>query len=473
VGLWERLRISFKMLPRLAISSIVLATLAQAGPVVQVNSETKYQQYDGTGVSEAFQRSLVLHQLDHKSQKLVLDYLFSNTTGAGFTILRNGLGSSPTDPFDLMKSIAPVAPASNSSKLVFTTLPRHDEYQVWLSSEAISRGVHTVYADAWSADGYMKTSGTDFNGGYLCGVTNATCSTGDWRQSYADKIVKYLKDYHAHGITIDYVNFLNEPDLNTSYASMQSDGQQAADFLKVLYPTLQKSGLTTQIACCDGSGWEQNRERLTGIQEAGYEYTLGLVTSHGYSSYPGTPFKTDKKTWLTEWATFDNLDYNWYYDGSQGEGLTWANNIQHTFAVSNVTAFIYWWGAANTTDNESLIFINNTAEVKVTKRLWAHAHFGSRFIRKGATRIGATVAGDTTNSLNVTAFENTDGTTAVQIINNGIANQTVTLGGVALNKVLTYLSNQANNLTEGTVMLSGNAVSAVVPGKSLLSFYAE
>ena len=130
---------------------------------------------------------------------------------------------------------------------------------------------------------------------------------------------------------------------------MQSNGQQAADFIKVLYPTLKKAGLTTQIACCDGSGWEQNRERLTGIQQAGYENELGLVTSHGYSSYPGTPFKTDLKVWQTEWSTFDNLNFNWYSSGSQSEGLSWANNIQHTFAVSNVTGFIYWWGAANNT----------------------------------------------------------------------------------------------------------------------------
>lgn len=43
---------------------------------------------------------------------------------------------------------------------------------------------------------------------------------------------------------------------------MLSDGQQAADFLKILYPTVQASGLQTEIACCDGSGWEQQRERL-------------------------------------------------------------------------------------------------------------------------------------------------------------------------------------------------------------------
>jgi len=110
-----------KMLSRLALTSSILATLIQADPVIQVNPQTKYQGYDGTGISEAFQRSLVMHELNLDSEKIVLDYLFSNTTGAGFTILRNGLGSSPTEGYDLMKSIAPVEPASNSTQVCTLT----------------------------------------------------------------------------------------------------------------------------------------------------------------------------------------------------------------------------------------------------------------------------------------------------------------------------------------------------------------
>lgn len=109
------------MVGRLATLSAVLAALAQAAPpksvdpIIHVNPRVTYQKYDGIGVSEAFQRSLVLHELNTASQNLALDYLFSNVSGAGMTILRNGLGSSPTDPFDHMKSIAPTAPRSNSS----------------------------------------------------------------------------------------------------------------------------------------------------------------------------------------------------------------------------------------------------------------------------------------------------------------------------------------------------------------------
>lgn len=104
-----------------AFGATVQATSHTSGPTIKVNPKTKYQVYDGTGISEAFQRSLVMHELDLPSQKLALDYLFT-AKGAGFTILRNGLGSSPNDGWDLMKSIAPEAPASNSSQVGYVVL---------------------------------------------------------------------------------------------------------------------------------------------------------------------------------------------------------------------------------------------------------------------------------------------------------------------------------------------------------------
>ena len=330
-----------------------------------------------------------------------------------------------------------------------------------------------IYADAWSADGYMKTNNTDTYGGYLCGVWNTSCASGDWRQSYADKIVRYIQDYEDQGIHIDYVNFLNEPDLSTAYASMQSTGRQAADFIRVLYPTLQEAGLSTEIACCDGSGWDAQRERLIGIQRYHQEKNLGLITSHGYSSYPSDPFNTDLKTWQTEWSTFDDFNPNWYTPGGdESDGITWANNIRNSFGNSNVTGFLYWWGAAEKNDtNEALIRINGTSTVQLTKRLWAHAHFGKKFVREGATRIDAV---SDNASLNVTAFANTDGTTAIQVINNSNQTRSVTLCLAALGgqSVQTYLTNNNNDLTKGTAKVGRKGrATAKVPGQSLLSFY--
>jgi len=88
----------------------------------------------------------------------------------------------------------------------------NDTGQVWFSQSAMSYGVKTIYADAWSAPGFMKTNGNEANGGYLCGVTGETCASGDWRQTYANLIVQYIKYYASAGIPITHVGFLNEPD---------------------------------------------------------------------------------------------------------------------------------------------------------------------------------------------------------------------------------------------------------------------
>jgi hypothetical protein len=105
-------------------------------------------------------------------------------------------------------------------------------------------------------------------------------------------------------------------------------------------------------------------------------------------------------------------------------------------------------------------------------RLWAHAHFGSKFIRKGARRIDVSVVGS--SALNVSAFANTDGSTAVQVINNGNEAETVTLQGLKTSKhgkVVTYLTNQENDLKRGYATVQrGNTAVAKVPAKSLFSF---
>jgi len=76
---------------------------------------------------------------------------------------------------------------------------------------------------------------------------------------------------------------------------MLSTGQQAADFLKVFHPVLKASDLNTTIACCDGGGWEEARTQLSGLQEAGAEDTLDIVSAHGYLTYPNTPLNTKKR----------------------------------------------------------------------------------------------------------------------------------------------------------------------------------
>jgi O-glycosyl hydrolase len=57
----------------------------------------------------------------------------------------------------------------------------------------------------------MKTNNNENNGGYLCGVSGETCTSGDWKKGYADYLIQYMKFYQQEGIQFTHVGFLNEP----------------------------------------------------------------------------------------------------------------------------------------------------------------------------------------------------------------------------------------------------------------------
>ena len=198
----------------------ILPTLAQAGAVerrqgatITVNLDQTHQTMDGFGASEAFQRAVTMQRLSETEQRKFLDLMFSPDTGAALSILRNGIGSSPDMTDDHMVSIQPSNPGGPDAEPKYEW-DGEDNGQLWVSREAVhTYGVATIYANAWSAPGYMKSNGNDANGGTLCGLRGATCQSGDWKQAYADYLAQYVKYYEAENITVTHLGFVNEPDL--------------------------------------------------------------------------------------------------------------------------------------------------------------------------------------------------------------------------------------------------------------------
>jgi O-glycosyl hydrolase len=183
------------------------SALALAQTAITVDVGSTLQEIDGFGISEAFGHASQFQSLASGPQKRGLDYLFNTTTGAGLTIIRNRIGSGGSGD-----SIEPTGPSSPSTAATYVW-DDNDTGQLWFSQQAVTYGVKTIYADAWSAPGFMKTNSNQDNGGYLCGVTGETCSSGDWRQAYANFLVQYVKDYAGAGVHITHLGFLNEPDL--------------------------------------------------------------------------------------------------------------------------------------------------------------------------------------------------------------------------------------------------------------------
>jgi O-glycosyl hydrolase len=197
----------------LALLLAAVASQVCAQVTVTVNVAQTFQTMDGFGFSEAFGRANDIKGLPAAMQKQALDMLFSTTTGAGMTILRNRIGSGGAGD-----SIEPTSPGSPIAAPAYVW-DNNDSGQVWFSQQAQSYGVNTFYADPWSAPGFMKTNGNEANGGFLCGVTGETCASGDWKQAYANFLVQYVKFYAQAGINITHLGIFNEPDFTCVFAS--------------------------------------------------------------------------------------------------------------------------------------------------------------------------------------------------------------------------------------------------------------
>jgi O-glycosyl hydrolase len=400
-------------------------------------------------------------------QKLALDYLFSTTSGAGLSVIRNRIGSANTTG----DSIEPVDPGSPSATPEYTW-DGVDSGQVWFSQQAVSYGVKTIYADAWSAPWFMKTNQNDELGGYLCGTTGHTCATGDWRQAYADFLAQYIKYYNEAGIPVTHVGFLNEPELSVAYSSMLSGYVEAADFIPILYDTLASNSLgNVSVACCDSEGWNTQKTLTAGLLAEGMQEYLGVITSHMYTSDPDSLMGTTLKVWMTEGADLnDAFCTTWYSSGGACEGLTWATKVHNGLVNANLSAYVYWEGVeVNASTSSSHLVETDGTTVTPSGRLWALAMF-SRFIRPGAYRLSTTATATVANTA-VSAYKNTDGSVVVVLINSGGSAQSIstTFSGFTAASAAAWVTDNSNTLSSTTAALSCGAVTVSVPAYGVVT----
>jgi hypothetical protein len=266
------------------------------------------------------------------------------------------------------------------------------------------------------------------------------------------------------------LGFLNEPDFTASYASMLSSGTQAADFIKVLRPTLDRNNLTSVgINCCEATGWNVATQHIQQIQAAGAESLIYAMTSHEYTSRISGTMRTSARVWQTEYSDLSgSWGTAWYTNGGSGDGFTWANTVHNAIVNSNLNAYIFWEAvqdrATNNNNNEKLILIDGQ-NYQVSKRLWAFAQW--RVVRPGARRIGTSGG----SNLKSGAFRNADGSVAVVVINSSANAQTVaiTLSGFPIVQAW-YTDNTHDMSVAAVTMGSDGATSASVPGHAMISF---
>jgi len=420
------------------------ASHATAGSAIVVNSRVKHQDIDGFGFAQPFRRNELVRALTPDKQREILDLWMSRTKGAGFSILRLGIGSSPAgSPYDLMVSIQPEDPGGPDAPPNYTW-DGEDNSQVWLAKEAKKYGVKRIFGDAWSAPGYMKDNDDDRNGGALCGLTGVTCADGqDWRLAYAKYLVAWAKFYKQEGIKITDLGFTNEPDFTASYASMRFTPEQAVEFSKILGPLAARAGI--DLVCCDSFGWNEAKAYSAAIEaDPLARFWVKTHTGHNYASTVDTgPLPTRRPTWMSEWNPNGDRWNEAWDDNSGFDGWTIANSVHDALAISDVSAYVYWFGVSRGATRALLQIDQAAGTYAVSKRLWAMAAY-SRFIRPGAVRVDVQASDP---ALRVTAFDNADGSQVLEIINTSTSAVTTSLKGVRHGRATVYLTDNTNSLT--------------------------
>ncbi len=462
-----------------AVGLVVAAGPAAAADTATINGAQTFQTISGFGASEAFGQASTVMNASSSVQQQVLNDLYSPTTGAGLTILRNWISA------DSGTTIEPTAPSSPTATPTYLPLSStgDDAGQLWFAQQIKADfGVTNVFADAWTAPAFMKVDGTTDNGSALCGVSGATCSSGDWRQAYANYLVQYAKDYSAAGDPLTYIGPENEANLSTSYDSMQLTPAQTTNVLDVLGPTLASSGLSTKMECCATEGWDYAQQYAAAIEaDSTASADTATFTSHGYTEAPDSALSGwTKPAWETEWSTFESWDPSWdngtvaSTNPTGDSGISWAQDIYNGLVNSNLSAFLYWWGSTTPSangDDEGLVEINGST-VNTSGRLWAFGNY-SRYVHPGAVRIGAT---SSNSSVPIVAFKNTDGTVAVVALNNLSSSDTISYSvsgtGTPNGATVTpYLTNSSNDIAaQATTSVSGGSFSATIPARSLVTY---
>lgn len=287
---------------------------------------------------------------------------------------------------------------------------------------------------------------------------------GDWRSAYANYLVQYTKFYAQEGIRITDLGFTNEPNWTATYSSMRLTPAQSAELARVVGPVATAAGLN--MNCCDAVNWSSEASYSAAIvADSQANRYVTTHTGHSYGSAPTSPLSAGgHPTWMSEWSPDGSTwNENWD-DGSGYDGFTVAQALHTALTAGNVNGYVYWYGVS-TGATRAFIQANGTG-FRTSKRLYAMANY-SRFIRPGATRIGAS---SPDANLRLSAYRNSDGSIAVVVLNAATSaisvNYALQNASVDSGTATPYLTNS----TSSTAAINSGMFTATGPARSLVTY---
>lgn len=173
----------------------------------------------------------------------------------------------------------------------------------------------------------------------------------------------------------------------------------------------------------------------------------------------------EKATWMTETSGYGD---HWETTGDTPGALSLAQDIHAALYFGNVSAWVWWQGS----ELDGIGEFNLMQGTETGKKYSVSKHF-YRYVRPGATRIGATSSDE--DGLFVTAYEHTgNGTLTIVVINSEDENRLVYVSGNEIPNTFDMYrttSDTDNCYLVGEVS-TGAENAFFVPAKSVLTLQA-
>ncbi len=391
----------------------------ESEPCIFIDPANSFQSFMGIGGALTDASAETFAKLPAAQQKELLTAYFDPQKGIGYSLARTNIHSCDF-------SSGSYTYVAENDKSLSTFSVKHDEqYRIPFIKQAIAAagGKLPLYVSPWSPPGWMKENNSMLQGGKL---------KPEFRQSWADYYVKFIKTYEAKGIPVWGLSVQNEPMAKQRWESCLFTAEDERDFIKnYLGPTLHKQGLGGKKLIA----WDHNRDLiyqrasviLNDPQAAKYVWGIGF---HWYETWTGGPMQFDNLRLVAKAFPDKNLIFT---EGCQEKfNLDSVNNwsLGEKYGYSMINDFnsgtVAWtdWnilldekGGPNHVGN--FCFAPVHADTRSGKLIYTNAYYYighfSKFIKPGAKRIGAS---SSRTQLQTTVFRNPDGSIVVVVMNN-------------------------------------------------------
>jgi glucosylceramidase len=383
-----------------------------------VDPAKTFQSIMGIGGSITDAVAETFSKLPKATQDEFLTAYYNPEKGIGYSLARTTIHSSDfsSESYNYVKE--------NDPELKTFSLAHDEEHRIPLIKKAITAagGKLSLYVSPWSPPAWMKTNNSMLKGGKLM---------AEFRQSWANYYVKFIKAYEAQGIPVWGLTVQNEPMAIQKWESCVFTAEEERDFIKeYLGPTLEKSGLGEKKIIA----WDHNRDQifqranilLSDPEAAKYIWGIGF---HWYETWTGSDMLFDNVKLVHETFPDKNLvftegcveKYNLDSVNNWALGERYGYSLINDFK-SGVTAWTDWnmlldeKGGPNHVGN--FCFAPIHADIKTGKLIFTNSYYYlghfSKFIKPGAKRVASSSNRD---KLITTAFINPDGKIAVVVMN--------------------------------------------------------